>query len=174
MYHCIYTCHQWAQVHVLQSVMSHISEHLRALKVQLCLSVHLSLSLLIKHEEEQWQREDRMRKEARGQHNDRTIKTWKRIGLCAYNRAAARERMSKHRDGKNKIHPMINYHHCVPETRWGKRTAATGGIDKNTDLRMQAYTMKQSHEGFYQNLRSSASQSLLNSLQVVSQNKRKS
>lgn len=55
---CVHGCiararYQQVQVHALESVTSHISEHPRASKVRRWLSVRLSLSLLIKREEKQ-------------------------------------------------------------------------------------------------------------------------
>lgn len=104
-----YVCYQRVQVHAFESVMSHISGYLNALKVWH--NISLSVSLLIKRKSKLSQRKHRMRKEAGRQ----TKKTWKRIGLCAYNHINVREGTQQDRDGKKRIHSMINCPHWTEE-----------------------------------------------------------
>lgn len=146
-------CYQWVQVYTLECVMSHISEYLRALKVQHWLSVCLSLPLLSKHEEKKEQREHRMRKEAEGQHKEKTIKDMEENGFMwiqqYWCKRKKREKIGKTQMEKKKIHSMINYLHCIPEKHWGKRTVGTGGIHKDTESHSHTYTIKQSHKGLW-------------------------
>lgn len=116
--------------------MSYISEYLRALIVQYWLSVCLCLPLLIKHKEKQQQREHRMRKEAGGQHKERTIKRMKENRFMCIQQCWCKrknEKRTERQRWKEKIHSMINYPHCIPETHRGRRTVGTGQIHKDTD-----------------------------------------
>lgn len=86
---------------------------------------------------------------------------WKRIGLCAYKSIDERESTRKDRDGEKKIHSMINYPHCVPEKRWGKRTVGTWGIHKDTGS-IHMHTQSSSATKTYESLSNSVSESSLN------------